>query len=105
MLPHNYSKLSSLKSSRRSQQLLPTGNAFGASNLKLERSKDLVDAIVSSSEPIQDRTSSIEYRSSSPLALNAGKIILLSCWLWCSIGVTFCSNNISAIAFSFSQEA
>jgi hypothetical protein len=106
MLQHNYSKLSSLESSRRSHQLLSTGNAFGASNLKLDRFEDLVVAIVSSSEPISDRTPSIEHRrSSSPLVIRAGKIILLSCWLWGSIGVTFCSNNISAIACSFSQDA
>jgi hypothetical protein len=106
MLQHNYFKLSSLESSRRSQQLLPTGNAFGASNLKLERSEDLVIAIASSSEPTPERTSSIEHRrSTSPLVIRAGKIVLLSCWLWCSIGVNFCSNNISAIACSFSQDA
>ena len=104
MLQNNYFKLSSLESSRRSQQLLPTGNAFGASNLKLDRSDDLGFEIASSSEPMPDRTS-INVRSSSPLVIKAGKIVVLSCWLWCSIGVNYCSNNISAIACSFSQDA
>lgn len=104
MLQHRYSKLSSLESNRRSQQMLPTGNGFGGSNLNINRSEQLVFSIVTSSEVIPDCTRSIDGRASSPLVIEVGKIVLLACWLWCSIGVSFCSESISAIAYSFSQD-
>jgi hypothetical protein len=104
MLQHRYSNLSSLESSRRSQQILPTGNGFGGSNLNINQSEQLVFSIVTSSEVIPDCTRSIDGRASSPLVIEAGKIVLLACWLWCSIGASFCSESISAIACSFSQD-
>lgn len=106
MLQHRYSNLSSLESNRRSQQILPTGNGFGGSNLNLNinRSEQLVFSIVTSSEVIPDCTRSIDGRASSPLVIEAGKIILLACWLWYSIGASFCSESISAITCSFSQD-
>jgi hypothetical protein len=104
MLQHRCSQLSSLESSRCSQQILPTGNGFGGSNLKIDRPEQLVFSIVTSSEVIPDCTQSIDARPSSPLVIEVGKIVLLACWLWCSIGVSFCSESISAIAYSFSQD-
>jgi hypothetical protein len=104
MLKQRCSKLPPLEFIRCSQQILPTGNGFGGSNLKLDLPEQSISPIVASAEVIADRAPSID-APSSPLVIEAGKILLLACWLWCSLGANFCSESITAIVCSLSQDA
>jgi hypothetical protein len=95
MLDPRYSRLSSLATSPISHQTLSTGNGFGSSNLQIDRLSQRVVSVVISSTAISDRSTSVE--KSSPLIIEVGKIFLLACWLWCSIGANFCLDSVSAI--------
>ncbi len=104
MLKQRCSKLPPLEFIRCSQQILPTGNGFGGSNLKLHLPEQSILPIVASAEVIPDLAPSID-APPSPLVIEAGKILLLACWLWCSLGANFCSESITAIVCSLSQDA
>lgn len=101
MTQSRYSKLSSLVVSLVVQQILPTGNGFGGSNLNISSEQELVLPVISSSisisgcnVPISTHTN----QNSAPLVIEVGKIALLAGWFWCLIAVNFCSDRIVALA-------
>lgn len=95
MLEPRYSRLSSLATSPISHQVLPTGNGFGRSNLQIDRLPGRVVSVVISSAAISEPSTPVE--KSSLLIIEVGKIFLLACWLWCSIGANFCLDSVSAV--------
>jgi hypothetical protein len=103
MLEPRYSRLSSLRTSPIARQILPTGNGFGGSNFKSVRFEVVALPVIISSTSILDRSTPIELQS-SPLLVEVGKIFLLACWLWCSIGANFCLNSVGAIVDFCTQD-
>jgi hypothetical protein len=103
MLEPRYSRLSSLATSPITRQTLPTGNGFGGSNLQPDLLPEQLLSVVISSTAISDRSEPIE-RPSSPLIIEVGKIFLLGCWLWCSIGANFCLDSVDAIVGFYTQD-
>jgi hypothetical protein len=102
MLDRRLSRLSSLATSPISHQTLPTGKGFGSSNLQLDRLPERLLSVVISSTAVSDL--SIPVKKSSPLIVEVGKILVLACWLWCSIGANFCLESIGSIASFGTQD-
>ena len=99
MIQRRYSSFSALVISPLVQAKFATGKGFGGSNLnKIVQFQELVEPISGSSAMILDDSAPICAQQSSPLVIQVGKIALLTCWFWCSIGANFCANSISAIA-------
>jgi hypothetical protein len=103
MLEPRYSRLSALTTSSIARQILPTGNGFGGSNFKSRRFQVEALPVIISSTSILDRSTPIELQT-SPLFIEVGKIILLACWLWCSIGANFCLNSVGAVVDFCTQD-
>jgi hypothetical protein len=100
MLKPRYSRFSSLVTSPLVLQTLPTGNGFGGSSLKIVQFQALVFSIASNIEPVR----STRTLRPSLLVIEAGKIVLLVLWLWCSIGINFCFDSISSIVGLCTQD-
>ncbi len=104
MLQNSYSRFSSLGLDFLDRQKLPTGKAFGGSNLNTAACKQLPLSPVNNSVVLVDTASTLEVRSSLLPVVEVGKIICLALWLWVSIGINFCLNSISGIDCSYSQD-
>ncbi|WP_310483059.1 hypothetical protein [Chamaesiphon sp. VAR_48_metabat_403] len=83
---------------------LPTGNGFGASNLKMSQCPELVFPLDDSSVMKARSLVSIDTQRSSPLLMKVGQIFVLSLWLWCAIGADFCFNSVRAISTYGTQD-
>jgi hypothetical protein len=102
MLEPRYSRLSTLATRTLNHKILPTGKGFGGSNLQREQLTRVVSVVISSAT-ISEQSLQIE-RQSSPLIIEVGKIFLLVCWLWCSIGANFCLASISSVIGTYTQD-
>jgi hypothetical protein len=102
--PRSSSRLSFFITSPLVPQILPTGNCFGGSSLKIVRFQALVLPIASRYVLNGDRLPSISTKQTSPLIVEVGKIILLTLWFWCLIGANLCSDSINSIASLCTQD-
>ena len=104
MIQPRYSKLSSLGTGTSNKQRLSTGNGFGVSNLEISQLQASVFPIVSSTVLRADDLLPVATLVSSPLVIEAGKIIVVTIWFWCLIGANYCFDLVNQIAGYGSQD-
>jgi hypothetical protein len=82
-----------------SKTQLPTGKGFGGSTLSLLPLQELVLPIAIDVESIADnQTRSISEPPPASLAIEVGKIVVVTLWFWCLLGANFCFDRISSIS-------
>lgn len=104
MIQPRYSKLSCLGTGTVVKKRLPTGRGFGGSDLEITQLQTSAFSIVSSTVLRADDQLPVATLQSSPLVIEAGKIIVVMIWFWCLIGANYCFDIINAIAGYGSQD-
>jgi hypothetical protein len=79
-------------------QSLATGKSFGCSTLNVDRQIAVESPISTNLTFISNTTTSIEIERSGLSALEVIKLVVLSIWLWCLLGVNSCLNGIGTIS-------
>jgi hypothetical protein len=97
MIQPRYSKLSSLGTGALDKKELPTGSSFGGSDLEISQLQISVFPIISSTVLSADNQMRAATLQSSPLLIEAGKIVVVMIWFWCLIGANYCFNLVNSI--------
>lgn len=79
-------------------QSLATGKSFGCSTLNIDRQITAEFPISKNLTFSSNTTIPIEIEGSGLSAIEVIKLVLLSVWLWCLLGVNACLNGIGTIS-------
>lgn len=84
---------------------LATGKSFGCSTLNVKRQITTEFPVSTNLTFTSNTTTSIEIERPGLSAIEVVKLVALSVWLWCLLGVNSCLNGIGTISSLRTQTA